>query len=236
MRLMARIARAVMVDYPHHITQRGKPAGSPANRGNNRQKVFFAQYTWQRYSDWLTEYAQEHQVDILAYCLMTNHVHLLVKPRQADSLAKMMQGLNIKYTRFINHQYHRTGRIWAGRFYSCIVDAENYLWAVARYIEQNPVRAGMVRRAEDYPYSSAPAHISGKDDDVLTEVLFPEAERIDYIKFVRAAIPDKEMEFLRYSTGNGKPLGKKSFIRRMEMALGCSFLAKPAGRPRNKGL
>ena len=223
---MPRIARAVMVDYPHHITQ----------RGNNRQKVFFAQYTWRRYLDWLTEYAQKHQVDILAYCLMTNHIHLLVKPRQSASLAKTMQGLNLKYTQFINHQYHRTGRIWAGRFYSCIIDAENYLWAVARYIEQNPLRAKMVRRAEDYPYSSAPAHILGQADEVLTEALFPDEERIDYIKFVRSAIPDKEMKFLRYSTGNDKPLGNDKFIRRIEKALGCSFEVKPAGCPINKGV
>ena len=82
-----------MIDYPHYITQ----------RGNNRQKVFFAQYTWRRYLGWLAEYAQKHKVDILAYCLMTNHIHLLVKPRQIDSLAKMMQGLNVKYTQFMKN-------------------------------------------------------------------------------------------------------------------------------------
>jgi len=135
----------------------------------------------------------------------------------------------------INYRYKRSGRIWAGRYYSCIVDAENYLWAVARYIEQNPLRAKMVNRAEDYPYSSAPAHISGKEDEVLTEALFPEEERTEYIKFIRTAIPEKEMEFLRYSTGNGKPIGKQSFVQGIEKSLGCSFRAERAGYPINKG-
>lgn len=230
---MARIARAVLVDYPHHITQHIRFA--QCKLGNNRAKVFFAQYTRKKYWGWLAEYARKYQVDILAYCLMTNHIHLLAKPHRMDSLAGMMKGLNVKYTQFINYKYKRSGRIWAGRFYSCIVDAESYLWAVARYIEQNPLRAGMVNRIEDYPYSSARHHILSQPDEILSEPLFPEEQRPDYIGFVRAGIPDQEMEFLRYSTGRGKPMGDKKFIRQVEESLGRTFRPKRSGRPAKKG-
>ena len=105
---MPRVARAVAVDFPHHVIQ----------RGNNRQKVFFAQETRARYLDLLKEYAAKWDVSILAYCLMTNHVHLLVRPGKEESFAKMMQGVSLSYTQYINRRYKRTGRLWESRFHS----------------------------------------------------------------------------------------------------------------------
>ena len=99
---------------------------------------------------------------ILAYCLMSNHVHLLIKPKENDSLYKMMQGVTLCYTQFTNRKYSRTGRLWESRYHSCIVDKDSYLWAVARYIETNPVMCPDGEKAEDYAYSSALAHIMGK--------------------------------------------------------------------------
>lgn len=113
----------------------------------------------------------------MAYCLMTNNVHLLTKPGSEESLFKMMQGLTLCYTQYINRIFGRTGRLWESRYHSCIVDQEKYLWAVARYIEQNPVRAGMVEKAEDYPYSSALAHVKGCKDNILGEDLFTNDRR-----------------------------------------------------------
>lgn len=182
--------------------------------------------------DWLKEYAVQWDVRILAYCLMTNHIHLLVKPNKPESLAKMMQGMNVCYTRYINKRYKRTGRLLEGRYHSCIVDEEAYLWVVARYIEQNPLRAKMVRQAEDYPYSSARAHIAGEVDKVLTDELFSGAERADYIKFIKAPIPGKEMELIRINTKRGKPLGDNRFIKRLENKLKVYFGIKMSGRPR----
>ncbi len=213
---MPRVARAVAVDFPHHVIQ----------RGNNRQKVFFAQETRARYLDLLKEYAAKWDVSILAYCLMTNHVHLLVRPGKEESLAKMMQGVGLSYTQYINKRYKRTGRLWESRFHSCIIDEEPYLWAVARYIERNPKRARIVKEIEDYPYSSAVAHIKGIKDDLLTEELFDEGEREEYLKAIQAEVEESETNLIRQATKTGKPLGGKSFINRMAELLGRDFIIR----------
>ncbi|MFH0888807.1 MAG: transposase [Planctomycetota bacterium] len=219
---MPRVARAVAVGFPHHVIQ----------RGNNREKIFFAQTTRDKYLDWLREYADVWDVKIMAYCLMTNHIHLLVRPNKPESLAKMMQGLNVCYTRYINKRYKRTGRLLEGRYHSCIIDEEPYLWAVARYIEQNPLRAGMVKELEDYPYSSARAHITGRLDEELTDELITEDERSDYVEFIKAPIPKKEINRIRITTRQGKPLGDSDFIEMLERKLKRHFGKKKSGRPR----
>jgi len=239
---MPRIARLVAVGYPHHVIQRGKPAGSPANRGKKRQKVFFARATREKYLDLLKEYSKEWDVTVLAYChaladppsedLMDNHVHLMLKPQKPESLAKLMQGVTLSYTKYRNRRYHKTGRLWESRYYSCIIDAEDYLWTVARYIEQNPVHAGIVKKAEDYPYSSARAHITAAQDEVLNEELVSAEERADYIKLIRSIITEKEAKFIRLSTKKGLPLGSDSFLKEIEGRLKVSFKNKKSGRPK----
>jgi len=218
---MPRIARTVAIGFPHHIVQ----------RGNNREKIFFAQETRKKYLDLLKEHARKWDVHILAYCLMTNHVHFLVRPDKVESLGKMMQGLNVSYTRYINKRYKRTGRIFEGRYHSCIVDEEAYLWSVVRYIEQNPTRAKMVKKLEDYPYSSALAHLSGRKDEVLTEELFSAPERLGYIEFMRGEIPSKEQDNIRLSTRRGRPLGDDKFISKIERMLNAILRPKATGRP-----
>lgn len=210
---MPRTSRLVAVGFPHHVIQ----------RGNNRQKVFFARATREKYLDLLREYSQRWDISILAYCLMTNHIHLLVKPTQPDSLAKMMQGVTLGYTRYRNKRYKKTGRLWESRYYSSIIDEEKYLWAVARYIEQNPVRAGIARQAEDYPYSSALAHIKGIKDETLNEPLFDDAERADYIELIRGPIPEKEIKGIRLSVKRCRPFGDAGFIEKIGKILGVDF-------------
>ncbi|HLD36779.1 MAG TPA: hypothetical protein VJC37_08660 [Planctomycetota bacterium] len=146
--------------------------------------------------------------------------------------AGMMQGLNVSYTRYINKRYERTGRLLEGRYHSCIIDEEPYLWAVARYIEQNPLRAGMVKAPEEYPYSSARAHITGEPNEVLSDELITEDGRPDYIEFVKAPSPKREIERIRITTKRGMPLGGDIFVERLERRLKRRFGKKKSGRPR----
>jgi len=221
---MPRTARAIIASYPHHVVQ----------RGNNKQDVFFDGEDRAKYCALLEKYSEKWKAPILAYCLMTNHVHLLVKPKEDASLYKMMQGVSLCYTQFVNRKYGRTGRLWESRYHSCIVDRDVYLWAVARYIETNPVRARMVEKAEDYPYSSAPSHVAGVKDGLLGEELFDKAQRKDYRAFIRTAVSAGDMDRVRYHTRSGRPLGKDAFVSRLEKKTGRDFSRKP-GRPRGKG-
>ena len=156
---MPRIARAVAKGYPHHIIQ----------RGNNREVVFYDNEDKKLYLALLEKYAEKRDSLVMAYCLMSNHVHILIRPRSEEALSKTMQGVTLCYSQYANRKYGRSGRLWESRYHSCIVDQEKYLWAVARYIEQNPVRAGMERKSEEYSYSSARAHVKGMEDEVLGE-------------------------------------------------------------------
>ncbi|GBD98439.1 transposase IS200 like protein [bacterium BMS3Abin07] len=221
---MPRIARGVAVDFPHHIIQ----------RGNNRERVFFHKRDKDKYLSLLIKYSERWHSPILVYCLMDNHVHLLAKPLEDVSLSKMMQGVTLCYTQYVNRRYKRTGRLWESRYHSCIVDKDRYLWAAARYIEQNPLRANMVSRAEDFPYSSARAHINGIRDDVLGEELFPEKQRRDYSEFVSFISSEDEMKEIRYFTRTGRPLGSEQFVSKMEQKLQRKFTLKSPGRPRKK--
>ena len=167
-----------------------------------------------------------------AYCLMSNHVHLLIRPTSEISLYKMMQGLALCYTQHINRKVGRTGRLWESRYHSCIVEQERYLWAAARYIEQNPVRARIVKKPEEYPYSSARAHVTGKRNPVLGEELFPPEDRGDYVSLLGETLFPALTEDMRHHTRRGTPLGAEDFVEGIEAKLGRSLVRKPRGRPK----
>src|SRR5579863_8089804 len=154
---MPRLARTVCAEVPHHITQ----------RGNRREDVFFSDKDRVAYLNWLTEYAEKHRVEVLAYCLMTNHVHLVAVPATEDGLHQVLKPLHMRYAQRVNRLKRWKGHLWQGRFFSSALD-EDYLWAAIRYVERNPVRAKIVRKAENYPWSSASAHCGLKDDPTLT--------------------------------------------------------------------
>jgi len=221
---MPRIARVCAIDYPHHITQ----------RGNNRESVFFDNEDREFYLKALSRYSQLWEFDIWAYCLMTNHVHILSVPRRKESLARGIGSTNLVYTQYMNRKHKRSGRLWQNRFFSTIVDDEPYLWAVVRYIERNPVRVGLVQRAEDYKWSSCKAHVSGFKDSILTGEGWLEEDNVQvYREFLRN--DDKEIEkSIRNATTTGRPLGGVSFIQLLEKELGRSLLPKKAGRPKKK--
>ena len=221
---MPRISRAVAKGYPHHIIQ----------RGNNRESVFFDDEDRNQYLSLLKKYSEKWSAPVLAYCLMSNHVHLMVKPLSDDSLYKMMQGLTLCYTQYVNRKYQRTGRLWESRYHSCIVDKEQYLWAVARYIEQNPVRAKIVKKAETYPYSSAETHVKGAEDTVLGEELFSNNRRGDYIGMLRSSLTEEEKEAMRYHTRAGRPFGNDDFVYGMEKKLKRPLARRSRGRPKKE--
>ena len=221
---MPRVARIVGIGYPHHIVQ----------RGNNREKVFFDHDDYEMYLFFLAKYSEEKEASILAYCLMPNHVHLLTKPSREDTLSKMMQGITLCYTQYLNRKRERTGRLWECRYHSSVIDGDRYLWTVSRYIERNPVRVKLVNRPKDYPYSSAKAHILGRQNPLLKEPLFDQSELKEYGKLMEAEESKQVIEEIRKQTMLGKPLGDGDFLRALSESLGCDLSFRPKGRPRRK--
>ncbi len=158
---MARIARVVVPGYPHHIIQ----------RGNRRMDVFFSDDDYLTYITLLKNATHRYGVAIWAYCLMTNHAHFIAVPRKADSLARCFADAHVKYTRMINKRQGWKGHLWQARFGSNVLD-ENYLRAAVRYVERNPVRAGIVDKAWEYRWSSAAWHTGkAKVDELVREII-----------------------------------------------------------------
>ena len=155
---MARLPRICLPGVPQHIVQ----------RGTNRQLCFASEEDFAAYAYWLDECSRKFRVAIHAWVFMTNHVHLLITPETTDGVSRMMQTLGRHYVRYFNHTYRRTGTLWEGRFKSCVVDAENYLLVCLRYIELNPVRAGMVAAPGDYTWSSYQSNGLGQPINLWT--------------------------------------------------------------------
>ncbi len=219
---MPRIARIVAPGYPHHVTQ----------RGNNRAIVFFDDQDKQTYLQLLSKYCQTFALHIWAYCLMDNHIHLLVVPEKEDSLARGIGLTNQVYTQYLNRKLNQTGHIWQNRFFSCIVENDEYLWSVARYIERNPVKAGIVEYAEEYLWSSASAHLTSAPDDLLQQPswlnVMDEARYAEFIQQIDEEADNK----LRSATRTGRPLGTDVFIDNMESQLDTILRPRKPGRPR----
>jgi len=156
---MARLPRIVVPGVAMHVIQ----------RGNNRQATFFSEDDYYKYLEVLARAAVEYACEIHAYVLMTNHIHLLVTPLNEDSLSLMMQAIGRTYVRYINATYQRSGTLWEGRFKSALVESDQYLLICSRYIELNPVRAGMVKAPNQYKWSSNRSNALGKVDPCLTQ-------------------------------------------------------------------
>jgi len=224
---MARLGRYFLPDQPLHVIQ----------RGNNRQAIFFAAEDYARYRDWLAEAAARAGCAIHAYVLMTNHVHLLATPARADSLPRMMQLLGRRYVRHVNAAYRRSGTLWEGRYRAAPIDSEAYFLACCRYIELNPVRAGMVRRPRDYKWSSYRAQALGAADAlVVAHPLYRAlgrnaAERqAEYRALFRGGLDDAFVAALRHATNGGWALGDERFKREIATALGRRVAPLPLGR------
>jgi putative transposase len=214
---MARLPRICPPGIPQHIIQ----------RGNNRQVCFADTADFAAYSAWLYEASCKYGVDVHAWVLMTNHVHLLVTPQFAGGVSRMMQTVGRRYVRFFNQSYRRKGTLWEGRFKSCLVDTEGYFLACQRYIELNPVRAGMVACPADYPWSSYQANALG----VVTQLRTPhkcylnlastDAERREvYRCLFDMPIGDKLLGDIRSAMNKGLALGNERFKDELEALTG----------------
>ena len=203
---MARIARVIAPGFPHHVTQ----------RGNRRQQTFFCDEDYQAYLDLMTEWCQKCRVEIWAWCLMPNHVHLIAVPQDEQGLARAIGEAHRRYTRRVNFREGWRGHLWQERFASFPMD-ETYLLAAARYVEMNPVRAGLAKRPEDYPWSSARAHMEGRDDSLVK--VAPLLEIVgDWRTFLDVPATD-DPDLLRRHERTGRPLGGETFVERLEAEL-----------------
>ena len=205
---MARFARVVVPDVPHHVTQ----------RGNRQGDVFFSDADRLDYLSLLSKYLDKYKPQLLAYCLMNNHVHLILVPPDAAALGWMLRDTHMTYTRHVNSRQGFAGHLWQGRFFSCPLD-ETHLWSAVRYVECNPVRAGLVQHAEDYQWSSAAGHCGMRNDPLLSG----ELELSDHIGNWRDWLCDEDdaaVETLRHRTRTGRPCGSPTFIERLEKLIG----------------
>jgi putative transposase len=217
---MARLARVIVPGLPHHVTQ----------RGNRREPIFFEEGDQEVYRDLLAEQAHRRGVEVWAYCLMPNHVHLIVTPRDALGLGLAVGEAHRRYTNFINARGRWTGHLFQSRFASVVMD-EPHLLAAARYVPMNPVRAGLVAGAEDWPWSSARAHLAGRDDGVVT--VAPLLDRIgDFAAFLAEGEDSAACAVLGAAESTGRPLGNEAFIAGLERILGRKLArGRPGPKP-----
>jgi putative transposase len=203
-------------------------------RGNNRAEVFFSDEDRIYYLQTLVRYCAEFKLEIWAYCLMPNHVHLLAVPQRANSLAQGIGRSNLMYTQYVNRTYDHTGRLWQNRYFSCPVEPNAYLWSLSRYIEMNPVRARVAEHAWDYRWSSARHHVLGEPDLVVggAQWLAPTSREQyrDYLEHYQTQEQTFEWERIRTATQTGRPLGGPDFIDKLEIKLGRILRPQKRGR------
>ncbi|MES9856581.1 MAG: transposase [Sedimenticola sp.] len=225
---MARLPRFTPVGIPVHIIQ----------RGNNRQACYGSDEDQSAYADWLKVYSKQYEVDIHAWVLMTNHVHILCTPQREGGVGRMMQSLGRRYVRYFNYQYQRTGTLWEGRYKSCLVQAERYLLEVYRYIELNPVRAGMVVDPGDYSWSSYQINALGKSSELCTphpEYLALGKTESDRLESYRALfthqVDGSLLESIRSNTNKGMAIGHDRFKEQITALTGRRLMPMKVGRP-----
>ncbi len=222
---MARLARAVAPGYPHHVTQ----------RGNRRMQTFFGDDDYRAYVALMAEWCSRCGVEVWAYCLMPNHVHLVAVPATAAALAGGIGEAHRRYTRRVNFRKGWRGHLWQGRFSSYVMD-EAHLLAAVRYVEANPVRAKLCRQPWRYPWSSAAAHVAG-EDDLLVKVA-PMLEIVgrrmpDWQAYLALETPAETIRRLRLHERTGRPLGEAGFIAKLERLLGRPLARrKPGPKPK----
>jgi len=217
------MARVVAPGVPHHVTQ----------RGNRRQQTFFQEGDYRAYLDLMAEWCGATGVEIWAYCLMPNHVHLICVPRTADALAAAIGEAHRRYTRGVNFREGWRGHLWQGRFASFPMD-ETYLMAAARYVELNPVRAKMTERPEAYAWSSARAHLAGQDDDLVkVRPLLDIAG--SWREFLDGGLACGDHAAMRRHERTGRPLGGEAFVQCLERELGRNLAPLKPGPKIGRG-
>jgi len=228
---MARLARVSPIGVPQHIVQ----------RGNNRQVCFASDEDMKAYLNWLKEFSKKYLVDVHAWVLMTNHVHLLCTPHEEGAISKMMQSIGRMYVRYYNYTYQRSGTLWEGRFKSSLIQSEKYMLELHRYIELNPVRADMVDEPNEYSWSSYGCNALGLE----TELQAPHElylalgktknERLEnYQQLFKAHVGVELLKEIRDSVNKGLALGNERFVLQIEALTEKRVTPRKAGRPKKK--
>jgi putative transposase len=220
---MPRRARVVVPGIPHHVTQRGV----------RRSDVFVDAADRKIYLSMLRDAARRFGVRFRAYCLMTNHVHFVAVPEQLDSLWKAFHFAHTRYAVWFNEKHGLSGHLFQGCPFSSPLDDRRY-WTAIRYVERNPVRAGMTLRSEDYLWSSARAHCGGHSDPLLDPDWIQDLKPADWSDWLAAAGTPEEIQFIRERTFSGQPCGDSDFVHRIETIIGRSFVRRKPG-PKPKG-
>jgi putative transposase len=201
---MARLRRLVVPGLPHHVTQ----------RGNGRAQTFFSDADYALYRDLLAAFCRAAEVEVWAWVLMPNHVHLILAPRDDDGLRRALSQVHRRYAGHIHARHRRSGHFWQGRFGAVAMD-EDHLSAALRYVALNPVRARLVKRAQDWPWSSVHAHLAACEDGVT--MLAPVLSRFpDFAALIATGPDDAAFERLRRGESIGRPLGEESFLGKLE--------------------
>ncbi|MBU1863045.1 MAG: transposase [Candidatus Omnitrophica bacterium] len=218
---MPRQSRVVIPDIAHHVTQ----------RGNYQQTVFESDNDFRKYRSWIKEYSEKYNVEILAFCLMRNHVHFIVIPKTIDGLSRTFNTTHMRYAQYINKKRGVVGHLWQGRFFSCLLD-DVHLYRAIRYVECNPVRKRIVAAAWDYQWSSARDHVGGEKGIIpLRESLEMTPE--EWQSYLTES--DSEMvKEIRLKTKRGNAVGTAAFMKRIEQEAKRSFQCINPGRSKKK--
>lgn len=219
---MARLARVVVPDIPHHVTQ----------RGNRRQMTFFDTEDYQEYLKCMRQTCTQYGVKIWSYCLMPNHIHLIVVPSSSESLAKAIGRGHESYTRYINFKKKWRGYLWQGRFSSFPMD-DGHLYECMRYVELNPIRAKLVEAPEQYRWSSARAHMKLVQDNILDDVDLVISKVEDWKKYLLEAVQKDSLSHFKKHENSGRPLGSIEFLKNLEAKLGIQVIPRKPG-PKSK--
>jgi len=224
---MPRRPRVVIPGVAHHVTQ----------RGNNREPVFHSCEDRRFYLDLLARHAGHHGARVLGYCLMTNHIHLIAVPERESSLARTLGSTHSEYALALNQAYGRSGHVWQNRFFSCPL-GESHLLSALRYVELNPVRAGLASEPAGWPWSSARAHtVDQALDPVLDRRWVEHFGRWDYGEWreiLTAGLSGGESDSIRRATYAGEPLGSREFVAALERQTGRKLRVLARGRPPKK--
>jgi putative transposase len=225
---MPRHARALFAGLPHHVTQ----------RGNHRQRTFFGAGDNETYLRLLRENARKHAIEVIAYCLMRNHVHLVVVPSSADALHRTLKAVHGQYAQRVNRMRDLAGHLWQGRYFSSPLDS-NYLRNAIRYVELNPLRAGIARRAEQYEWSSAAAHCGLRIDPLVDarprSIVLADIE--DWSQWLAEGLSDESVAKIRNNCRQNLPCGSEAFVDELERSIGRQLRHRKAGRrPDNPAL
>ena len=215
---MSRLARIVAPGHPHHITA----------RGNRREPIFFLEGDQDIYCAMLAEQMRKAGVEVWAYCLMPNHVHLILCPSDEDGLGRALGAAHRRWANYVNARGRWTGHLFDGRFASVVMD-ERHLLAAVRYVSLNPVRARLAPRAEDWAWSSVRAHLAAEDDGLVT--VRPVLDRVErFAELIRTEADDPAFALLRAAESTGRPLGAADFVADLERRLGRPIARRAPGR------